>query len=203
MADCPSTDFQPDAPLAAPRLADEPALIRRASRDPQAFAALYERHYQPIARYLYRRTGDVHATEDLTSETFLTALRTIGRFRWRGVSLRHWLFRIATNAANRWASQRRTLRVRPRAAESDERLTAIPATDTPADARADVALEFECVQAALLTLSVEHQAALTLHYVEGLGISDVAAIVGCREGTVKSRLARARDELRTRLGETR
>jgi RNA polymerase sigma-70 factor (ECF subfamily) len=52
---------------------------------------------------------------------------------------------------------------------------------------------------ALLALAPKHQAVLALHYLEGLAIKDVAAILGCRVGTVKSRLARARDALRARL----
>ena len=85
--------------------ASEREAVARAQRDPRAFAALYRAHYDAIGGYLYRRTGDAHATEDLLSEVFLKALQSLSRYRSRGVPFRFWLLRIATNAANRSAAR--------------------------------------------------------------------------------------------------
>ena len=74
---------------------DERSLIDAARSDPHAFGTLYQRHYQSIASYLFRRTGDRHATEDLLSEVFLQAMRRLGIFRWTGIPLRFWLLRMA------------------------------------------------------------------------------------------------------------
>ena len=171
---------------------DERALVERAKRDRAAFSELYRRHYRGLCAHVYRRTGDVHATEDVVSEVFLTALRTLPRFRYRGVPVRFWLLRIATNAVNRWARRRR------------RRGTTSLRVDELTDARADDAsLSGEAddgrARRALLTLAPKHQAVLSLHYLEGLSVKEVASIIGCREGTVKSRLARARDALRVKL----
>lgn len=170
---------------------DERDLVLRAQRDRVAFAELYRRHYRPLCSYVFRRTGDVHATEDLVSDVFVTALRTLPRFRYRGVPVRFWLLRIATNAVNRWARRRRN------------RSTACLDVDPPADVDTAVSIcgaaEVERAQHALLTLSPKLQSVLSLHYFEELSVKEVAAVLGCRVGTVKSRLARARDALRAAL----
>jgi RNA polymerase sigma factor (sigma-70 family) len=175
---------------------DERELVERAKRDRLAFALLYRRYYHMLSTCVYRRTGDVHATEDLVSDVFLTALRTLPRFRYRGVPLRFWFLRIATNAVNRWArrQRRRAAAVLPlaRLAIAD---ASIPSTPNSIDA--------ERAQRAMLSIAPRHQAVLSLHYLEGLSVQDVAAVIGCREGTVKSRLARARDALRERLDKGR
>ncbi|MBU0641101.1 MAG: RNA polymerase sigma factor [Planctomycetes bacterium] len=162
----------------------EAALIERAKRDRTAFAVLYRHHYSAIAGYLYRRTGDLHATEDLVADVFLSAMQHLPRYRYRGVPFRHWLYRVATNAANRWLRRRR----RPEPLPTD--LAAPRSSDVDERARA---------QRALLTLRPKHQAVLSLHYLEGLSVEDVAVVLGCRVGTVKSRLSRARVALRERL----
>lgn len=177
-------------------LEDEAALVQRAKHDRQAFSALYRRHYGPVSVYVFRRTGDRHATEDLVSDVFLTALRTLPRFRYRGIPVRYWLLRIATNAVNRWArrQRRRNETTPPPECNPDSDATATP---TPGQ------IDRRRARRALGMLSPKHQAVLALHYLEGLPVKEVAVVLGCRVGTVKSRLARARDALRHRLTQGR
>ncbi len=167
--------------------AGERDLVERARTDPHAFANIYRLHSSAIANYLHRRTGDAHAAEDLLSETFLAAMKSLHRFRHNGTPLRFWLYRLATNAANRWvrkhARQRRRETVRaiaPDARASDN------------NGKRDAAF----VTRALQQLSSDHQSVLVLHIVEGLTLEQVAQVLGGRVGTVKSRLFRARDALR-------
>ncbi len=176
------------------RADDERDLVEQAQRDRAAFAVLYRRHVRAVSGHVLRRTGDVHTTEDLVSDVFLTALRTLPRYRYRGVPFRFWLLRIATNAVNRWARrQRRTVASQPIVALEESAVSS--ATDGAIDA--------ERAQRALLLLSPKHQAVLSLHYLEGLALGEVAAVIGCRVGTVKSRLARAREALRAALNRRR
>jgi RNA polymerase sigma-70 factor (ECF subfamily) len=175
---------------------DERDLIERAKTDREAFAVLYRRHCHPVFAYVYRRTGARHATEDVVSEVFLTALRTLSRYRYRGVPLRYWLLRIATNAVNRWARRQRHWGVRLVATEQiDDRRHDPPSTGGETDP--------EQARRALLSLPPKYQSVLALHYFEGLALQEIAAIIGCRLGTVKSRLARARDALRVELNQRR
>jgi RNA polymerase sigma-70 factor (ECF subfamily) len=171
-----------EAARAVPVPVPESELLARAGHDADAFAELYRRHYGRIGTYLLRRTGDRAATEDLLAEVFLAALRGVKRFRWRGIGFHHWLYRVATRAANRWARR--------------HRFAPLP-RDVVADAPRG---EADDVTAMLLALPSRLQSVLTLHYLEGLSVDEVARVLGVRPGTVKSRLSRARDALRERFG---
>lgn len=186
----PSSDAPRSVIDAAP---PEQALIEAARQDPRAFARLYRLHYQVIGTYLLRRVGDHHVAEDLISEVFLAAMRALPRYRQRGVPIRYWLLRIATNAANRWMRSERRRRRHVTAwghatgTSPDTHATDAPRTDPDRAMRA------------LQSLTPRHQAVIALHHVEGLSVEQVATVLGCRAGTVKSRLSRARQALREAL----
>ncbi len=147
-----------------------------------SFAAVYRENYGVVERYVRRRLGDPHLVEDIVAETFSVAFESFERYEERGLPVRAWLFRLATSRISRWLRK-----ARPRPTGT---------LDPPArgeDERSPLA------RAALLSLPDRLQAPLALHYVEGLSVRDVAAVLGCREGTVKSRLSRGRAALRRRL----
>jgi len=177
----------------------EQELVARARHDAGAFAEIYRRHAHAIGGYVYRRVGDVHTTDDLVADVFLAAMRALPRYRNRGVPLRAWLYRIATNTVNRWAGRNKWRRlVRLEGNLADSGLDAAADADDPS-LRADV----NAARQALWSLSMKHQSVLALHYLEGLPVEEVAVVLGCRVGTVKSRLSRAREALRTKLQERR
>ncbi len=173
-------------------------LVERAKHDSGAFALLYRQHYRAIAGYVFRRVGNEHAADDLVAEVFLTALRSLHRFRHRGVPIRAWLFRIATNTVNRWAKKQRR---RWGTVSLDDEIEA-PVTKRSC-AEAKISSKAKSAQHAMLSLSPKHQAVLSLHYLEEMSLEDVATVLGCRLGTVKSRLSRAREALRERLNRRR
>ena len=152
----------------------ERRLIERARSDPAAFAHLYRLHAAAIANYLYRRTGDAHVTEDLLSETFLAAMKALPRFRFNGTPLRFWLYRVASNTANRWARTR--LRAKKR-----EQCVAIAR-----DSAISTPIASDCMTvatAAMQSLSPKLQTVLALHVIEELSIEQIAALVGFSETT--------------------
>jgi len=128
------------------------------------------------------------------ADVFLIVMRSLPGYRHRGIPLRAWLLRIATNTVNRWA--RRHRKRRWAALESDQLVDANEPSTT------GEALE-EYFQRALLALPPRYQAVLALYHLEGLSVKETAAAIGCREGTVRSRLSRARDALRRQLKERR
>lgn len=183
--------FAPASILA--EMDDERSLVERAKTDRKAFALLYRSHYRSIAGYIYRRVGDVHTTEDLVADVFTAAMQALPRYRHRGLPVRAWLFRIASNRVNRWVRQQRRRAMAPLDGEETAR------EESPAvgPSRLDDA------RAAMLTLPPKYQTALALYYLEGMPIAEVALATGCRVGTIKSRLARGREALRRRLEQRR
>ncbi len=163
--------------------------------DRAAFVALYRQHYALIVRYVARRVGDRHAVDDLVGEVFLAALRGLPGYRDRGLPVRAWLYRIATTTVNRWARRQRRWSLRRPLDAVRELAARTGAPPVESDRRFDA----EQVRRALGSLPVRYQAALALHYLEGLGVEEAALALGCRPGTVKSRLARGRAALRRRL----
>lgn len=172
--------------------AAESRLVEAAKRDPEALAQLY-RGYQPlIARYVLRRVGQAAAAEDLVADVFLAMVRYLPRYRVGATPFRAWLYRIATNRINRWARWQR------RRAWKELKHDVPDTTDNEGARRNEAAH----VRAALLTLPIHFQSVLALHYLEDFGISTIAQVLGCAEGTVKSRLARGRALLRKTLLES-
>lgn len=174
-----------DADGAPPRSDAEAALIERAARDPEAFGVLYRRHFGAVAGLLYRRTGDAALAEDLAADTFLAAWKVMDRYRATGVPFRAWLLRIATNRANAHARRERVRR----------RVLGLLGASRPVsgdDAR-------DAVHRALACLGGEHQGVVSLVYLEGLSVEQAARVLALPEGTVKSRLHRARAALRREL----
>jgi len=165
-------------------------LIERAKRNPEDFGRLFQRYSPMLLNHVYRRTGDVHVTEDLVADVFLSAMRAFPGFRYRGIPVHAWFLRIATNRVNRWARRKRrwTFVV----------LEVDPVND-PRESSTNDSARDDRLQKAFLALPPRFQAVLSLHHMEGLSVKETAQIIGCREGTVRSRLSRARDALREEL----
>lgn len=160
-----------------------------AGGDARVFAAVYRLHYPEVHGYLRRRTGDQHLAEDLAADTFVAAWKSAHRFTARGVPVRAWLMRIATNQANRWARRQKRRGLWLWLTARSE----VVSDPAPGDG------ESAQVHRALMDLSPEQQAVLCLHHVEGLSVEEAALVLGIAEGTVKSRLHRAREAFRSRL----
>lgn len=165
----------------------ERQLIEAARRNPDALAELYRLHYQAIARHVFQRVGRASVAEDLVADVFLAMVRYLPRYRIGATPFRAWLYRLATNRVNRWARWQRR-----RACQELRDMPGPPASD-------DLQHEVARVRLALLSLPARFQSVLSLHYLEGMAIAAIAQVLGCAEGTVKSRLSRGRERLRTIL----
>ncbi|HEV3343307.1 MAG TPA: RNA polymerase sigma factor [Pirellulales bacterium] len=163
----------------------EAELVERAKRDPDAMAQLYREHYPPIARYVLRRVGNASEADDVVAEVFLMMVRSLPRYRQQGAPFRAWLYRLATDQIGRWARRRRR--------QLQKRLTDLAGRPAPDCDRA------ELLRVVLATLPDRLQSVLALHYLEQLPVAEITRVLGCAEGTVKSRLARGRELLRARL----
>ena len=167
---------------AVPRDPDE-ALVRRAQRgDRMAFERLVDRHQHRLFTLAARSLGSRQDAEDAVQEAFLRAWRGLGGFR-GGSLFSTWLYRICLNAAHDTRARR--------GAEPSEVAETVP---DARDRLAERELSSE-LQAALSALDESHRVTVILHDVLGCSYAEVAEATDVAEGTVKSRLFRARREL--------
>ena len=154
---------------------------------------------------LFRMTENAEEARDLTQETFLRAFQSISRFRGEA-DLRTWIYRIAINQArNRWRWWRRrrrdsTVSLDAPQGQTDQPLiaTLVEASENPE--QQTLAHEREvALRAALRKLGVSYRETVILRDIEGFSYEEIAMTLGINVGTVKSRLARGRQELRRRL----
>ncbi|MBV9209846.1 MAG: sigma-70 family RNA polymerase sigma factor [Acidobacteria bacterium] len=172
-----------------------------------AFDRLVRERSGEVFALLYRLTEDAEEARDLTQETFLRAFQHIGRFR-GDADLKTWIYRIAVNQArNRWRWWRRrrrdaTVSLDAGAGESEEPLgTRLRDTQSANPEQEALARERErALLTALHSLSRSYRETVILRDIEGLSYEEIAQTLEISIGTVKSRLARGRDELRRRLG---
>ena len=175
---------------------DDTSILLRSRSRPEEFAVLFDRHAPYIHRYLARRLGDQHA-DDLVAETFLTAFRRRGTFRPGDGDVRPWLYGIATILiAQHRRDEARALRLYQAVPPDDD--TACHAEQVAADVTA--AALWRVLTEALADLADGDRDVFLLIAQEELTYEQVAAALGIPLGTVRSRLHRARTQLRAALG---
>lgn len=185
---------------------NEKELIEWVRSKPEAFGELYDMYYPKIFGYLYRITGDYALTADITSETFLKAYINIGSFKWKGISISSWFFRIATNELNQYFRRKRyiprsmtDLNIFDEAAWADRHAPCDDAGDI--NLHIDKTEEFEGILRLIQTLPAMYQQVIALRYFEELSIREIAEILHKKEGTVKSLLSRGLEKLKKMMDE--
>lgn len=172
-------------------MSSENELIARAVShgDRAAFGELVRMHQSAVRRFLRQLTHpDAALADDLAQDTFIQAYRSLDRFRGDAAFLT-WLLGIAHN---RFRNARRKQRELPSGVDAD---AIAPGTFQPTDStdwKQDLA-------AAIKTLPAEEQAALHLCYQQDLSHGEAAQILGCPVGTLKTQIARAKEQLRRTL----
>jgi RNA polymerase sigma-70 factor (ECF subfamily) len=180
---------------------DRELVERWQAGDLDAFSALVRRHQQRVFRLLVRMLGNREEAEDVAQETFLNLHRHGRRFR-RESRFSTFLYRVAANAA---LNRRRSLgRERSRMEALATRQAA--GDDLPSGPRGpdDQAMKGELrrrIEDALQTLPERLRLPLVLFDIEGLPYAEISSVAGIPEGTVKSRIHRARQALRHELSE--
>jgi RNA polymerase sigma-70 factor (ECF subfamily) len=175
---------------AAQRLYEQFLVVRFQAGDDHAFAEIVQRYHGRLGYYLRRLLGEADAVEDVLQETWLTAFRNLSGLR-SPRALSAWLYRIARNTA---LADRR----RPHGwvALTDEPTVPEPDTDETDFSPADAAR----IHAALGRLRPQHKEVLVLRFLEEMSYEDIADVVGCPVGTVRSRIHYAKRELRREMG---
>src|SRR5437763_8688151 len=161
-------------------------LVERGQQgDRDALEELYLIHFDRIYSYLHMSVGNRHDAEDLTTQTFLKMLESIGKFRFRAAPFSAWLFRIAHNlamdhfrAARRWQPE-------------EEVPEPIGSEELSAEDEAMHSIGRQSMLELIDELSPEQRQVLTLKFVFNFGNGEVATILGKTEGAVKSLQHRA------------
>ncbi|MGV9302261.1 MULTISPECIES: sigma-70 family RNA polymerase sigma factor [unclassified Nonomuraea] len=164
------------------------ALVLRAKAgDNDAFGTLYDRYLDLVYRYIYFRVGSHPLAEDLTSETFLRALRRITDFTWQGRDFGAWLVTIARNlVTDHFKSGRYRLEV-----------TTAEVLDVPVDGEhipenaVVTAIINDRVLRAVRELNPEQQECVVLRFLHGLSLAETALIMGKKSGAIKALQFRA------------
>lgn len=154
-----------------------------------SFDSIYEHYASQITRYIERITGSYETAEDLTQETFLKVFRSWGQLE-AAANPNAWLFRVATNTAYD------ELRKRSRG-------DALPITDVHARTLATAAAGLSFEEADWLwvvmgQLPAAYRIPLILQSYAGYPVRDIAALLGCKEATIRSRIRRARAQFQKR-----
>jgi len=158
---------------------DEESLVRRAQRrDQEAFAQLYEEHFDKIYRYVTLKIGNETEAEDMTQQVFLNALQSISSFKWKGIPFSAWLFRIAHNqVVDYFRSKKRTT------VPLDESLAS---NDNNPQLVVEQKLDMEQILAATHQLTEVQREVISLRFASELPIAQVAKVMGKSQGAVKA-----------------
>jgi RNA polymerase sigma factor (sigma-70 family) len=171
---------------------DEP---NRAARwEPPSWDSIVRTHSTRVYRLAYRLTGNQHDAEDLTQEVFVRVFKSLASYT--PGTFEGWLHRITTNLFLDGARRRQRIRFEGLGDDVAQRLPGT--TASPAQAWDDTHLDGD-IHAALQALPPDYRAAVVLCDIEGFSYEEIAATMGVKLGTVRSRIHRGRAQLRAAL----
>ncbi|HEX2177236.1 MAG TPA: sigma-70 family RNA polymerase sigma factor [Nocardioidaceae bacterium] len=154
--------------------------------DSEAFGLLYDHYNGTVYRFLYYRVGAHALAEDLTSETFFRALRSMASFKWQGRDFGAWLITIARNlVADHFKAGRTRLEMATDDLSDHDTTTPGPEDDVLAG------LTNEALLRGLRELAAEQQECLVLRFLQGMSIAETAQVLERSEGAVKQLQLRA------------
>lgn len=182
----------------------ESELLDKIREDPAKFSLVFDHYYKPIFGYILRRTGDFDITADLAANTFYQAFTHIKKFSYHGVSIKVWLYRIATNEVNQfYRHKRKQDSLIERLVFEDRELfrTYISRDKKEMEREMELHKQFIAVLEALKTLPGKYQEVIALRYFEGMDNKEIVEILDMKEGTLKSLLSRGLEKLREKCNQ--
>lgn len=174
-------------------------LIRRAQRgDADAFEQLLLEHQKNVYNLCYRMAGNPDDAMDLSQETFLRAWRCLDQYQFAS-AFSTWLYRLCSNICIDFLRRRRRQQTVPLTfedADGEEQTYAVPDAQPLPEEKVELKLTRETLAAAMAQLLPEHRAVLQLRVVNEMSYEQIADVLDIQIGTVKSRLSRARNQLK-------
>ena len=174
-------------------------LSRRAQHgDADAFEQLLLEHQKNVYNLCYRMAGDPDDAMDLSQETFLRAWRCLDQYQFAS-AFSTWLYRLCSNICIDFLRKRRRQQTVPLTfedADGEEQTYAVPDAQPLPEEQVELKLTHETLAAAMAQLLPEHRAVLHLRVVNEMSYEQIADVLDIQIGTVKSRLSRARNQLK-------
>ena len=196
---------KPPAPAPSPGDTDLMLVQRTVAGDQKAYELLVVKYQRRIERLIGRMVRDTDLVEDIAQETFIRAYRALGQFRGEA-QFYTWLYRIAVNTAKKALVD---LKRNPVVSEStlrsgdDDDETSRLGHELTSDETPETVLAAQeiaaAVNAAMEALPEDLRQAVTLREIEGLSYDEIATVMGCPIGTVRSRIFRAREAISLRV----
>ncbi len=183
----------------------EQQLLDKIKDNPAAFSEIFRQYYSSIFGYIFRRTGNFDDSADIAAETFFNAFTHIKKFSYKGISIKVWLYRIATNEVNlfyrrqkRYHSRFKTINY-----ENEELLKNYLLEDRAAlEDELSKHEQFRTILKYLKTLPPRYQEVISLRYFEGMNNEEIAEILNLKDGTLKSLLSRGMQKLREKCNQS-
>ena len=185
------------------RMAEERDLVRKAQQgDVEAYDVLVRRYQGKVYALAYNMTGNKEDAEDRVQDVFIKAFQSVRNFKGQS-SFYTWLYRIAVNRTINFLKTRKnkyaiSLNDMDSGAERDPAYVELRARESPVR---DVSLQElqKKLNEALQTLSEKHRVVVVMHDIQGIPHEEIAQMMGCSPGTVRSRLFYARQQLQKEL----
>lgn len=179
-------------------------LLNKIKSNPDDFSELFKLYYKPIFGYILRRTGDFDDTADIASDTFFKAFRHINNFSYKGISVKVWLYRIATNEVNMYFRQKQKHNsVFERADFENKSMFNNFLHEDKKELEMELQKHDQFLQVlnGLKTLPIKYQEVISLKYFEGKDNREIVEILNINEGTLKSLLSRGLEKLREKCNQ--
>ena len=173
---------------AAINYTDEEQLIQAAKRNPQQFAALYDKYYAQILKFVYQRLTTKQDAYDITQQVFVQAMLSLEKYEYRGLPFSSWLYRIAINELNKAFRSN----AKQRGINLEEKYLADIAEETGADANETE----QVVLNALTTLEEDDYQLVEMRFFEKRAFKEIGEILNISEATAKMRLYRILERLK-------
>lgn len=171
---------------------EEKAMIAKAKADLQFFEPIYNKYYEPIFRYVHRKTDDEDLAADLTSKVFMNAMHSLDKFEFRGVPFGAWLYRIATNETNKHYRDNKK-----RLLSLEDHKVNLVMTCSELD-EADIEQKQKVLTELISELEDEEIRILELKFFETKNFKEIAFILDKKESAVKMKMYRSLDKLKKR-----
>lgn len=171
-------------------------IIKDFKSDKNVFSQVYEFYYKMILRYLLKRTMRAEIAYDLTADTFIKAFENFHKFKWTGVSIKVWLYRIAINSLKNYRRKPEASPLTDKFEGHEDLITDVKKEMKELDKALFGDDELAKLSDAMATLNPDHQNVISLFYFSDMSQEKIGKTINRSTGAVKSMMHRAMENLR-------